>query len=326
MTRREDITGTTKGTPGVSGERPRGEVNHTLDELEGACELRPVRSSREPMVYTRGALREMDRLAAEEFGIPTLVLMENAGAALAAHAKALLSFEPEDSGGGAMRALIVAGKGNNAGDGFVMARHFVNAGWIVGIVLAAPEAAYSGDAAVNLLICERMRIPRFVASNETSSAHETLVRASLSGGGDQPLRRVDLMVDALLGTGVRGAASGSVRDLIGALNEWRSETDAGRSRPQVLAVDIPSGLDADTGEPVDGGPVVRADLTVSLVGLKPGYSALGAQAYLGRVVVAEVGMPAQLLLRLGTASAPGGRLGDRADRTEAERRAYRPGE
>lgn len=337
---------------GAAGAATRGNAApEVFDGLAGMCELWPVAVERPPRVFSRESLREMDRLAKDEFGMPTALLMENAGASLAAHAKRLLAFDAEHAAGSAFGAIIVAGKGNNGGDGFVMARHLANAGWRVAIVLAASPESYKDDAAMNLRICERMQIGCVVATE--GSAASALEKAQGLLAGDQAERtpRVDLIVDALLGTGLSGAVRGVARELIDAVNGRRGvsgvvggasnpgEGDSTEARkradvenavpaPLILAVDIPSGMDAETGGPAAAGsPVVNADLTVSLVGLKPGYLALEAQRYLGQVVIAEIGMPRELVTRFGREMEAGVRPGDRgSDRTDAGRRAYRPGE
>ncbi|MGE3107758.1 MAG: NAD(P)H-hydrate epimerase [Phycisphaerales bacterium] len=321
MARREDIT---------TGD---GE----LDGLSGRCELWPVGTCAADddqtvpagsHVFSAASLREMDRLAVDEFGMPTVLLMENAGTCLAAHAKCLLAFSPSSSAR-AFRVLIVAGKGNNAGDGFAMARHLSNAGWRVAIVLAAAPDSYQGDARLHLTICERMRLPIVTArQGGAADAIERAARALVESdapnqAGGPP--QVDLIVDAILGTGLTGPVRGVAGELIQGINAARNQnSDIG---PRVLAVDVPSGMDADTGSPAaPESPVVRADLTVSLVGLKPGYLTLGAQEYLGRVVVGDIGMPAALLSRFAQRPAACKRPGDEADRTKPAPRAYRRGE
>jgi hydroxyethylthiazole kinase-like uncharacterized protein yjeF len=227
-------------------------------------------------VLTRQALREVDRLASAEFGIPSIVLMENAARHLADVAAAIL-----DNSAGA-RVLIACGPGNNGGDGLALARHLHNAGDRVGVILAAPEDRYAGDARTNLDIARRMGIERVEAREGSAAAEFRRVVDRLGGA--------DLVVDALLGTGLRGAAQGVFAELI-------REINASSPPVPVLAVDIPSGLDADSGIPA--GPCVRATTTVSFVGLKEGFTRLEAQAYLGEIVVADIGAPRELTERLG---------------------------
>lgn len=321
-----------------------------FDGLAGVCEMWPVGVERPPRVFSRDSLREMDRLAKDEFGMPTALLMENAGASLAAHAKRLLAFDAEHARSG-FGAIIVAGKGNNGGDGFVMARHLANTGWRVAIVLAASPESYKDDAAMNLRICERMGIACVVATEGSAASFLEDAQRLLASDQAEHSRRADLIVDGLLGTGLSGAVRGVARELIDAINGRRGVAEAvggasnageGQSSearecvraegaglvPLILAVDIPSGMDAETGGPTEvGSPVVNADLTVSLVGLKPGYLALEAQRYLGQVVIAEIGMPRELVVRFGREMEAAVRPGDRgSDRTDARGRAYRLGE
>jgi NAD(P)H-hydrate epimerase len=156
------------------------------------------------------------------------------------------------------RVLILCGPGNNGGDGLVIARVLRNAGATVFVVLATP--AVTG--------CEAVR--------------------GLAG-------RVDVIVDALLGTGSSGAPRGTTADLVRIANEA-----AGVRR---VAIDIPSGLDADRGLVFD--PCFQADATVTFVAPKTGFGSSAARGVLGRVVVAEIGMPRELIPgRQGTAESP----------------------
>lgn len=228
------------------------------------------------MVFTRAAARDVDRLAADEFGIPSILLMENAAAHAADTALDMLA----DRGG---RALIACGPGNNGGDGLAIARHLANAGVEPVVVLSAPGDRYTGDAAINLGITARMGL-----------VIETISPADPGGSFRAIVRRVGrpgIVIDALLGTGL----DRSVREPIASMIEQVNAL--GAAGVPVLAVDIPSGLDADTGAPL--GPAVRASTTVTFVGLKAGFLALAAQDYVGDVVVADIGVPRVLLERLG---------------------------
>ena len=138
---------------------------------------------------TRAEVREVDRRAIEDFGLPGIVLMENAGrnAAVLLHERAP-----------AARVAIVCGKGNNAGDGFVIARHLMNLGHGVRLLLAADPAGYQGDAAINWRVVEKMGIPAAALASATQAEWE------------RALAGVDWIVDALLGTGSTGAPRGSL--------------------------------------------------------------------------------------------------------------------
>jgi hydroxyethylthiazole kinase-like uncharacterized protein yjeF len=217
------------------------------------------------LVLSRDAVRAVDQAAVSEYGMSGLVLMENASRALAAEAVRMLG----EAGG--KRVLIICGSGNNGGDGWALARHLHNAG-------AAPVVAELGtpgaetDAGVNRSICLKMGVP--AASVETTAELDALLPA-------------DLIVDAIFGTGLARAVKGFSAEAIGWINA--------SGRP-VLAVDMPSGLDCDTGEPL--GIAVRADVTVSFVALKPGFLAEGARAYTGETIVGDIGVPRALAKRL----------------------------
>jgi NAD(P)H-hydrate epimerase len=221
---------------------------------------------------TRAQIRELDRRAIEEFGVPGVVLMENASRGLL---EAVRRAYPDHTG---RRIVIVAGTGNNGGDGFALDRHLFNAGLDCVTVIVGDPASVRGDARVNLDILARMdRAPRTVDA--------PALREALRGAG--------LIVDALLGTGLSRPVEGVYREAIGAIDAARE------SGVPVVAVDIPSGLDADTGEPL--GAAVRADLTVTFVAPKTGFDSPSAAEYLGRVeVVREIGIPRQLLDALDT--------------------------
>lgn len=227
-------------------------------------------------VLSRRAVREVDRLAVERFGIPSIVLMENAAIGLAARAEALLA------GLGSDRAVILAGPGNNGGDGFALARHLHIAGCGVLVLTAGDPDRAAGDAATNLHIIRRMGLP--IGSLDRSAGAEALEHAAHA-----PV----LLVDALLGTGLRDAARGVIGDVILQINRLRQPGVA------VLAVDVPSGLDCDTGAPAGGGPAIEADETVSFVALKRGFLRLGSQRWTGEVTIAGIGVPQELIEELG---------------------------
>jgi hydroxyethylthiazole kinase-like uncharacterized protein yjeF len=210
----------------------------------------------------------LDRLAIEDYGIPSIVLMENAAVHLAAAARRMM---PPRNG----TVILYCGPGNNGGDGFALARHLHNSGARVQVVLAAPAQRYTGDAATNLDIIRAMGID---------------IRRR------PPTARPDLIVDALLGTGLDRPVGEPIAGFIRMIN---------RARSRVLAVDIPSGLDADSGKPL--GIAVRADVTVTMAGRKRGFTRAPAREFLGRVIVADIGVPRELAerLALGTAGASG---------------------
>jgi NAD(P)H-hydrate epimerase len=214
---------------------------------------------------SREEVRAIDRRAMEEYGMPGAVLMENAGRGTA---ELLLTL------GVRGRVVICCGKGNNGGDGFVIARHLDNAGVPIRILLFARPEELTGDAALNYLIAAKASLPIRVF------ADYTIERAALA----LELLGTEWIVDALFGTGL----SGEVRPPFDAVI---SEINASPS--WVLAVDIPSGLDCDTGEPL--GPTVQAEHTATFVALKKGYANPAAQRWLGTVHVLGIGIPRVML-------------------------------
>ncbi len=209
------------------------------------------------MPLTRDQVRAIDRRAIEEFGIPGVVLMENAGRGAAELLARLNSLRE--------RVAILCGPGNNGGDGFVMARHLDRLGITVNLFMFCPPEKLSADAAVNYRIVERMGLPI-----SQSSA------VALAGYG--------WAVDALFGTGLRGELQSPWSEIVTAINA---------SGAKVLAVDIPSGLDCDTGEPL--GPTVRANHTVTFVGMKEGFLTSTARQFVGEIHFVDIGAPRKLI-------------------------------
>ena len=210
---------------------------------------------------TRSEIRWIDELAIGKYGMPGLALMENAGAGAAKFFRERFK--------GCRKALIVCGKGNNGGDGFVIARHLAYAGLAVRIVLLSRQEEVKGDAGVNLGIVEKMKL--------------ALATATDAGELEKELGRIEagtLVVDAILGTGATGEVRGSARRAIELINA---------SGSPVAAVDIPSGMDADTGEPL--GCAVRATATATMGLRKKGFDRPGARGHTGEVEVIEIGWP-----------------------------------
>jgi NAD(P)H-hydrate epimerase len=220
---------------------------------------------------TRAEVREVDRRAVADYAIPSLLLMENAGAAIARSALAWLAAHNAPTGA---PVAVVCGKGANGGDGLVVARHLAIAGHAptVACCFDRAKADRATDAGVNLGIVERMRIPLEEARDGAALA-AWLARAN-----------AHLVIDALLGTGLEGEVREPYRGLIGAVNQ--------AARP-VLAVDIPSGLDCDTGRPL--GVAVKATWTVTLAAMKVGLAKPEAREWTGPVEVAGIGVPRELV-------------------------------
>ena len=226
-------------------------------------------------VLNAAQMREADRLTTERYGIPSLQLMENAGAAMVAF---LRKTFPDLA---SRRIVVLCGKGNNGGDGLVVARLLKDAGIVPEVFLFADPGAVEGDASINLKRWrEGLGNLRVVDSlSEWESA-----RGSIEGAG--------LIVDALLGTGLRGPAEGLLAAVIEGVNAIRARNASGNSRA-VVAVDIPSGLSSEALDP--GGPVVQADYTVTLTAPKVGQLVSPQSAACGELIVCGIGTPPDLL-------------------------------
>ncbi|HWR10083.1 NAD(P)H-hydrate dehydratase [Sporomusa sp.] len=216
---------------------------------------------------TASEMRGIDGIAINDYGIPGAVLMENAGVAVVRHLETIMEPLSEQ------KFCILAGKGNNGGDGYVIARHIANQGGKVKVFLLGEKEAVSGDARVNLDIIELMGIDIIEINNERVW-DKVKVTATFA----------DCLVDALLGTGFRGEISGDMAQLIDIINA------AGKL---VVAVDIPSGVDADTGRIY--GKAVRATHTVTLGLPKPGLFLYPGAEYAGELTVADIGIPTAIV-------------------------------
>ncbi|MFM8285041.1 MAG: NAD(P)H-hydrate epimerase [Planctomycetaceae bacterium] len=216
-------------------------------------------------------VREFDRRAIDDHAIPGIVLMENAG-----RAAALLAHDAFGAG----PVAVVCGSGNNGGDGLVIARHLQNLGHEVRVLVAAAAERFGGDAACNLEVVRRAGIPLHFMPDGTPEAW----RLALEG--------VVWVVDALLGTGAEGAPRGAVATAIEAIN-----AASRRASTAVFAVDVPSGLDADTG--VAAGPCIEAHATGTFVAFKPGLVVPEAEAFTGSVHVLDIGAPLALRRAFG---------------------------
>lgn len=246
-------------------------------------------NERSVFVFDRASIREVDRLAMREFAIPGIVLMENAARHAADVALELVEGIPRPT------VTILCGGGNNGGDGFAVARHLANAGLSVRLGLLTPISKLRGDALVNATIARRMKIPMAALLALSPSSSRAASRSASSHGASvaQLTKGTHLIVDALFGTGLDRPLAGAALSTVRAINAIAQR----RSVP-VLALDLPSGLDADAG--IALGDAVRADVTVTFAGLKRGFLNASAWPMLGEVVVADIGVPRQLLERLGT--------------------------
>jgi NAD(P)H-hydrate epimerase len=216
-------------------------------------------------VMSRDEVRRVDAWAIDEIGVPGVVLMENAGRSCAELVQQRLT------GVDSPKVCIFCGAGNNGGDGYVIARHLLNAGFQVRTVLCGERDKVRGDARINLDILDRLG---HTVESLDPGAEDLPVYVRTFGG------EADMIVDALFGTGLRGALSGEFQALIEAINDL--------DRP-ILAVDIPSGLDCDSGEPL--GAAIRATYTVTFVAVKRGFLASAeARRYTGEIYVASIGV------------------------------------
>ena len=218
-------------------------------------------------VVTAAQMREMDRRATEEYGIPSLLLMENAGL------QATLELERAFPLLAQRRVAIVCGKGNNGGDGFVVARHLFDREIAVEVLLLARQTEIRGDAGTNLEILQRSGVP----------IHEVTTAQELDAGR-RLVEQADVVVDAILGTGMTGPAKGLFGEAIELLN---------RSGRPIVALDLPSGLNSDEGS--IPGPSVNAVLTVTFGLPKRCLILYPAASCAGRVVTVDIGLPRQLL-------------------------------
>ena len=211
-------------------------------------------------------MRAIDRTAIEEFGVPGLGLMERAGAAVARAAHA--------SRGANGRVLILCGAGNNGGDGYVAARHLRADGVDVRVVALAARAQLGGDALAAREEAERAGVP----------IAEGLEAARIEAGAG------DVVIDALLGTGLARAPEGPYAKAIELVEALRS------GGAKIVSVDIPSGLSADSGRPL--GRCVHADVTVTFAFQKRGLVLHPGPSYAGQVLLADIGIPAEAAARV----------------------------
>ncbi len=220
-------------------------------------------------IFTAAEMRALDARAIRELGIPGTRLMDAAGSGAAV----LIGRWLAPIRG--RRVVVVCGKGNNGGDGFVVARRLRTRGAAVQVFLVGSRREVRGDAA-EALAGWRGRVEAIDAGPDPGA----LVRA---------LESADAVVDALLGTGVTGPARGPVAAAIDAINE------AGRRGVPVIALDLPSGLDSDRG--LVPGPVVKATRTVTFAGLKRGLLLQPGAALAGHVEVVDIGIPSDEVAR-----------------------------
>ena len=216
------------------------------------------------VVMTRDQVRAVDAWAINTLGIPGVVLMENAGRGCAE----LIEEKLRDVSG--PKVCVFCGTGNNGGDGYVIARQLSNSGFEVTVVVCGDRCKIKGDAKINLDILERMGQP--IESLNPAQGDTAAQVADFAAGAD-------MLVDSLFGTGLSGQIRDDYRRLIESLNACECP---------ILAVDIPSGLDCDTGRPL--GTAIEASWTVTFVAVKKGFTFAQAARYTGEVFVASIGI------------------------------------
>lgn len=221
------------------------------------------------IVVTAAEMRQIDQDTIEGIGIPGIVLMETAGSAIV---RAIEQHYPTYK-----RIGIFAGKGNNGGDGIVIARQLVHTGYDVHLFLVSPPDSFTGEAHTNLQIAKNLKL----------SITEILTDTALGIEKDGTLNHIascELLVDAIFGTGLRGEVREPIATVINTINNLPTP---------ILSVDLPSGLDADTGNPL--GTCVQADRTVTIGLPKRGLLIHPGAELAGKLEVVDIGFPEQVI-------------------------------
>lgn len=205
--------------------------------------------------------KEIDSRVIRELGIPTLILMENAGIRIADFILGLLTKKRNTN------AAVFCGKGNNAGDGLVVSRQLLSAGMDIDTFLLAPAGSLSSAARKNLRILKKItkRIWQIKTEND-------IQKLNLSSYG--------VLVDAIFGIGLKGKVEGIFKTAIQRMNS---------SKKTIVSVDVPSGLDADKGRVL--GVAIKADYTVSLVAAKKGLLINQGPVFTGKLIIKQIGFP-----------------------------------
>jgi len=220
-------------------------------------------------ILTADQIRRIDRISSEQYGIPSILLMENAGMRVV---EALEErFEDLED----LTIGILCGKGNNGGDGFVVARQLIQKGTYPFIFLLGREEDVAGDARTNLNILKAIGYPPTVIGDVEEWDEEKV-----------ELLDADIIVDALLGTGLTKPVAGLYAAVIESIHE-------DFPKAEIISIDLPSGLPADSAHPI--GPAVEADATITFTALKPCLVLPPNQENAGDVILADIGNPAELL-------------------------------
>jgi NAD(P)H-hydrate epimerase len=221
------------------------------------------------IILTRDQIRSVDHAAINDYGIPGPVLMENAGR----NAAAIIRETYGENGS----VFICCGPGNNGGDGCVIARHLHNAGWSVRLLVTNDETHMTDDMKTNFRIVKAMGLEPQVEPD--GNAQLAMI---------ETLRSDEVVVDALLGTGFRGEVRSPTAELIAALNA--------ADKRGVVAIDVPSGLDCNSGAPSNA--TINADLTITFVARKTGLVAPTGRPHVGRIEVVDIGVPRELVAKI----------------------------
>ncbi len=208
-------------------------------------------------------MKTYERLAIEKYGIPGIILMENAGLRSADFISAKYSNKK------GFKVLVVCGRGNNAGDGFVVARHLLNRGYSVQICILANEKDISKDALTNLLILKKLKAKLYFKG---ASVPDKLFLKQMNS--------CNLIIDAIFGIGLCRKVEDPVKSYILAINN---------SYKPVVALDVPSGLNADTGRVL--GVSVKAKYTLTMGFAKKGFFICKGPEYVGKIYVIDIGSP-----------------------------------
>ena len=227
-------------------------------------------------VVTAAEMRQIDQDTIEGIGIPGIVLMETAGSAIV---RAIEQHYPRYQ-----RIGIFVGKGNNGGDGIVIARQLVHAGRDVHLFLVSPPDSFTGEAKINLQIAKRLTASFGLQAAPKGGLQIETILTDAEFKSNTNIANCELLVDAILGTGLRGTVRDPIATIIKTINNL--------SIP-VLSVDLPSGLDADTGHPL--GTCVRADRTITIGLPKRGLLVHPGAELAGKLEVVDIGFPEQVV-------------------------------
>jgi len=222
-------------------------------------------------LVTADEMREMDRETIESFGIPGRVLMENAGRG----ATRILLEKFYDLAG--KRIGVVAGRGNNGGDGFVIARYLSQKGIQVTVYLLSTRDSVKGDAAANLSLLAPLGVPVIEMPDQTVFQNYQTA-----------MRHQDVWIDAILGTGLKSDVKGYFKEIITFINQ---------SKKPVFAVDIPSGLNSDTGQSC--GTCIRAKVTATFAFAKTGHLLFPGADFTGDLEIVDIGIPSHIARKVG---------------------------